>query len=201
MSDNIEYEATFYPINRDEMRKKLRSLDAKLVKNDFMQTRVCYAVPESCLWDDAWLRIRDEDDQITLTLKATPTADTIQKNKRSSITDQKEVELVVDSFAKAETFLDTLGFRRKSYQESRREKWEMDGVEIVIDQWPWLEPYVEIEGENELVVNAMCEKLGFDWGEALFGGVDLVYQKKYNISSDIINNHAEFLFDSANPFN
>jgi hypothetical protein len=51
------------------------------------------------------------------------------------------------------------------------------------------------------VVQAVAEKLGFDWSQAKFYAVDTLYSEKYDISTDQINNHTpEILFDMANPF-
>ena len=45
------------------------------------------------------------------------------------------------------------------------------------------------------------EKLGFDWGEAIFDSIDYVYSKKYDISIDKINNHTpKIVFEMENPF-
>jgi adenylate cyclase class 2 len=77
----------------------------------------------------------------------------------------------------------------------------LDGVEVTIDTWPFLEPFVEVEGSSEAVVQAVAEKLGFEWATAKFCAVDTLYSEKYDISTDQINNHTpEILFDMANPF-
>lgn len=192
---NVEYEATFYPVERDEMRQRLLDSGAELIREDFMQTRVCYDVPESCVWDQAFLRVRDEGEKITLALKGIHTSD-----GSSAIESQKEVEVQVDSFEKAEEFLMTLGFRKKSYQESRREMWQLDGVEVVIDEWPWIEPFVEVEGVSEEAVKVASEKLGFSWDQAIFGNVTLLYGKVYGASFADVNECPQFLFEGDNPF-
>jgi hypothetical protein len=36
--------------------------------------------------------------------------------------------------------------REKSYQETYREVWEMNNeIEIMIDEWPGMSPFIEIE--------------------------------------------------------
>jgi adenylate cyclase class 2 len=117
------------------------------------------------------------------------------------IESQKESCVTVDSFKQAESLLTQLGCDRKAYQETKRELWMLDGVEVTIDTWPFLEPFVEVEGSSEAVVQAVAEKLGFDWSQAKFCAVDTLYSEKYDISTDQINNHTpEILFDMANPF-
>jgi hypothetical protein len=77
------------------------------------------------------------------------------------------------------------GFTFRTYQESRRETWRFGEVEIVIDEWPWMPPYIEIEGSNEGAVKSAAEKLGYNWGDAVFGGTDVIYQRLYNMSDGI----------------
>ena len=50
---------------------------------------------------------------------------------------------------------------------------------MVIDEWPWLNPYVEIEGPDENSVIASAQKLGFQWHEAVFGDVMAAYRAQY----------------------
>lgn len=191
---NIEYEATFRNINKDEIREKLKVAGAKLIKPEFLQKRSVFLMPSGHVIEDAWLRVRDEQDKITLALK-------IVKNNLK-IEDQKEIELKVDSFETACELLQTIGCKKKGYQENLREKWELDGVEITIDEWPYLEPFVEIEADSEERVKKVAEKLGFNYQNAYFGVVTGLYATKYNLSEDKINNHTpEILFNmKANPF-
>lgn len=46
----------------------------------------------------------------------------------------------------------------------------------MIDEWPWLKPFIEIEGETEEVIKATAEKLGLSWSDAVFGDVMVAYQ-------------------------
>src|SRR5690606_26156180 len=71
------------------------------------------------------------------------------------------------------------GWDYMTYQESRRETWRLGEVEVVIDEWPWIPPYIEIEGETEAEVQSAADQLGFEWSTAMFGGVDIIYNLKY----------------------
>jgi len=117
------------------------------------------------------------------------------------IHNQKETQLTVDNFEEARKFLTGIGCEEKAYQESRRELWKVDGVEITIDEWPFLEPFVEVEGKSEEQVKAVSKKIGFDYTQAKFCSVDTLYNEKYNVSIDQINNHMpKILFKMENPF-
>lgn len=52
-------------------------------------------------------------------------------------------------------------------------------AEIVIDEWPWIKPYIEIEADSAQKVKDAAAKLGFDWGEAVFGSVDVIHNRDF----------------------
>jgi len=188
----IEYEATFPNVNKEKVRAKLIEINAKLIKPEFMQKRTVFHFPKGHEIKGGWIRVRDESDKITMSLKI------IDGNK---IENQKEICLKVDSFNQAEMLLQTIGCKKKAYQESKRELWILEGVEITIDEWPFLEPYVEVEGKSEQEVKRISERLGFNYNKALFCSVDKLYSKKYGISEEIINDKTpEIKFNDKNPF-
>jgi len=188
----IEYEATFLNINKVELKQKLAALGADLIKKEFLQKRECFSLPVGNNIVGGWLRVRDEGDQITMSLKVV-NGDRIQ--------DQKETQLIVDSFGEAHDFLINIGCRKKAYQESRRELWRINRVDITIDEWPFLEPFVEIEGPSEEDVRLIAEQLGFNYRQARFCSVDTLYHEKYGTSLEQINeNIPQILFEMDNPF-
>ncbi len=192
MSINIEYEATFPNVVKDEVRQHLKAAGAELVKPEFMQRRHVFRLPSGHEIKGGWLRVRDEADKITMSLKI------VEGNK---IEDQKEICLKVDDYKNAVELLKTIGCEIKAFQESKRELWKLDGCEVTIDEWPFLEPYVEVEGPDEATVKAVSEKLGFDYAAAVFGSVDVLYNKKYGWSLDLINNWLPSItFNEENPF-
>jgi adenylate cyclase class 2 len=187
----IEYEATFIDIKKDQVRQKLKELGATLKRAEFMQKRATFNLPRGHEINGGWLRVRDEGNKITLTLKV------VDGNK---IENQKEILLNVDSFEQAVSLLSTIGCSKKSFQESKRELWILDGTEITIDEWPFLEPYVEVEGKTEQAVKDASKKMGFDYSKALFCTVDTIYEMKYGVSKDVVNKTPEIKFNTKNPF-
>lgn len=189
-----EFEASFANINKEEIRKKLSELGGSLKNHEYLQKRCVFHLPEGHEIKNGWLRVREEADKITLSLKVVA--------NNLNIEGQKELELKVDDFESACELLETIGCKNKAYQENLREKWEIDGVEVTIDEWPYLEPYIEVEGDSESIVKSVAEKLGFNYSEAYFGAVDGMYAEKYNITEDRINNHTpKILFNmEKNPF-
>ena len=189
---DIEFEAKFPDIDKDKLRKKLKALGAVLVKPEFFQKRIVFFLPKGHEIKDGYLRVRDEGDRITMSLKVV-NGDKIQ--------DQKEIMLIVDDFENSKKFLLSIGCIEKAYQETKRELWKLDGVEITLDEWPFLEPFIEIEGISEEKVKEVSEKLGFDWEDTIFGAVDVLINKKYGVPYDVINNETpRIIFGGENPW-
>jgi adenylate cyclase class 2 len=182
----IEFEATFFPVDKEEMRERLKKVGAVLVYPEFLMKRVVFNPPIPK--HGAWLRVRQEADKITMSYKL------VDGHK---IEDQKEIELEINDFDEGVNFLTEVGAIRKSYQETKRELWRLDGAEITIDTWPGIRPFIEIEGENEEVVKNVAEKLNFDYNQAYFGSVDMIYAKEIGIRVDVLNNHVpEITFEN-----
>lgn len=190
----IEYEATYPNIDKDEIRERLKNAAAVLARPEFLQKRVVFNLPRGHEIKGGWLRVRDEQDKITMSLKIVTTG---------GIDNQKEICLVVDSFENAVTFLNSIGCKCKGdgHQESKREIWTLDGAEVCIDEWPFLEPFVEIEGDSEDVVREASKKLGFNYSNALFCAVDTLYGNKYGVTVQFVNKElATVTFEGRNPF-
>ncbi|MDO4978595.1 MAG: CYTH domain-containing protein [Candidatus Saccharibacteria bacterium] len=176
----IEIEATFTGIDKDLYREKLKSVGATLKQKELLMRRVVFDVSEH-----EFARVRDEGNCITMSYK---------HQDSHSLSGMQEVCVKVDSYDEAINFLLALGFKIKSEQESYREEWELDGVEITIDTWPWLAPYTEIEGPSEDAVKSVSEKLGFNMEDAIYGSVDDVYIKYYKTTSHEVNFRPKILF-------
>jgi adenylate cyclase class 2 len=188
----IEYEAKFLNVRKDDLRGRLKEIGAILKRPEFLQKRFVFEFPRDDKRDYRWARVRDEGDKITMTMKIID---------GEGIENQKEINLVVDDFAKAGEFLSMLGCKKIGYQENRRELWVMDGTCVTIDEWPFLDPFIEVEGSSEDVVRQVSERLGFDYGVAIFGGIGGVYMKRYNVSFDAVTKSLEYItFETENPF-
>ncbi|MFA6251950.1 MAG: CYTH domain-containing protein [Candidatus Paceibacterota bacterium] len=194
----IEYEATFPRVNKDKIRVRLHDIGAVLEYPETLQKRSNFDPPQN-KDNSSWLRVRDEGrGVITMSYKTVP-------DKADVISQQKEICLRVNSFEDAKSFLVSLGCREKSYQETRRELWRIGKVEITIDEWPFLVPFLEIESDSEVVVKNIAEKLGYDYREALFCNVFYLYSQQYNIPIDdlkkmVSGELGHLTFSSENPF-
>jgi adenylate cyclase class 2 len=189
---NNEIEAQFLDIKKDEMRKKLAEIGAKLVKPEVLMRRFVFDTgPHS------FARVRDEGGgKIVMTYK------NISNDK--SIMGTKEVNVVIDDYENGVLFMRGCGLEEKAEQESLRETWVYetdDGeVEICIDTWPWIPTFIEVEGPTEKSVWGTAKSLGFSKEQAKFGSVDTTYQHYYGVDTDIVNLHTpKILFNMEPP--
>jgi len=181
-----EIEAKFTNIDKEEIRKKLEQLGSDLIHKERLMKRRVFDFPDARLYKiGGWVRVRDEGDKITLSYK--------QLNDRT-LHGTQEVNLVIDDFANGCRFIECLGLNEKAYQETKRESWKLGDVEIEIDEWPWSPPFMEIEGPTEEKVKNIATQLGFDWSTALYGSVEIVYQKYYDVTEEDVDSWPEIIF-------
>lgn len=165
-----EIEVKFLNVSFDDIRTKVAALGGKCktpmrlmrrvaIENDFMRTG-----------KDAFLRVRDEGDKVTFTYKQFDSL---------SVDGAKEIEVEVSDYDKTVAILAQAGLPAYTSQQTKRETWHLGKVEIMLDEWPWLQPYIEIEGESEEVLRQVANQLGFDWEDAVFGDVMAAYRAEY----------------------
>ena len=164
-----EYEVRVLEIDKDELIRKLESLNATKV-GEFNQKRYVYdTIPKE---NGKWIRLRTNGKETTLTFKDI-TSDKIDGTK--------EVEIEVSDLELTNEFLNKIGFFSKAYQENNRIRYILDDVELDIDSWPLIPTYLEIEGKDENSVLDMIEKLELDKSKVTSSDVQSVYEKFYNI--------------------
>ena len=103
-----------------------------------------------------WIRLRQDGDKIELTLKYIYNTDA-----EYEIDQVKEVEILVNDFETANKLVEEMGYYKRKLVEKRRISYTYNGLQIEIDEWPLLEPYVEIEGTNAADIYELAEKLGY----------------------------------------
>lgn len=190
---HIEYEVKLVQIDPVDVRRRLASTGAICTKPEADYRRWVYHLPTSAPTQQGFIRVRDEAGEVTLTYKSPGT----------TIDGTREIELHVDSLEGANEFVSQLGCVQKSYQETRREVWEYPhGGQVMIDTWPWIPTFIEVEGESETHVRDMVTRLKYDWKDILIGGVVQVYMHHgYDIDRDTVNNRTpRITFDMECPY-
>ncbi len=188
---NTEIEAKFLNIDFDLLRDKLMAAGAECTQPMRLMRRAIIQ-NDTTGWNN-YIRVRDEADKVTLTYK---------QFESLSLHGASEIETTVGDFDKTVAILEAGGLKSKSYQESKRETWVLGEVEIVLDEWPWLKPYFEIEGPSEQAVRDTAQVLGFEWdNDACFGDVMVAYRAEYPwlTEQDTVGNLEFVRFDDPLP--
>lgn len=181
-----EIEAKFLGVDHNKLRDKLASLGAELVNPERLMRRRNFDFADGRLEKTGgWVRVRDEGDKVTLSYK--------QLSDRT-LHGTKEVSVKVDDFEKCCQLLESIGLKQNSYQETKRESWRLGSVQVELDEWPWVKPFVELEAENEHDIKEAVTKLGLDFSKAVHGSVEIVYMAEYNVTEAEVDAWQEIKF-------
>lgn len=168
-----EIEVKFLQQDHDAIRARLSELGAECTLPMVLMQRAIIDYPDRRLQTGAvnsYIRVRDEGSKITLTYK---------QFQSLSVDGAQEISVTVDSFEDTVHIFTAIGLDVVSFQESKRETWHYKNCEIVLDEWPWLSPYIEIEGESETTLQTIATELGLSWDTAVFGDVMVAYRTDY----------------------
>lgn len=190
---NTEFEAKFYPVNKDEYRKKLLSIGAKLTIPERKMRRLIADRHDNIGLKCDYIRVRDEGNLVRLSAK-------VHAKDDGEIGDQKEADVTVADFDKTKEVLEFAGLKFAKYQESLREEWEYDGANITIDTWPCTDAYSEIEASSEEQVKEIADKLGLNWEGKLLLALDDLCSKIYGISQEEALKKIKYVTFENNPF-
>ena len=164
-----EYEIRILEIDKESIIKLLEGLGA-IKKGEYNQKRYVYDLKP--VQNGKWIRLRTNGSETTLAYKNV-VSDTVDGTK--------ELEFQVESFDKANEFLNRIGFRARSYQENKRIQYILDNVEIDIDTWPMIPTYLEIEASNEKEIYKMIGRLKLNNSKITSLNCDDIYRQIYNI--------------------
>ncbi len=183
-----ELEAKFLAIDKEDIRAKLKSLGYDLVTPEYTMRRKTFDFSKVDPGKNKWGRVRQESDKTTMTIKEVT---------GEGVNDTFEVELVVNDFNTAANFFEACNIHAKAFQENMREVWKKENVEVTIDTWPGLKPFIEIEGPTEESLKGTSDELGFDYATASFGSIDMIYEKELGIPASTIIKLPEITFTSV----
>ncbi len=144
---NNELELRILDVDIDESIGKLEEIGAEKI-GDWYYKRYVYDT-KPCD-DDKWIRLRTNGIETTLTYK---------EYNNESIDGVKELEIVVSDLEDTIKMLEVLGYTPRSIQENKRIRYMYEGVEIDIDSWPYLNPYIEVEAKTKEDVERVVEIL------------------------------------------
>jgi adenylate cyclase, class 2 len=169
-----EIEATYLEQNHEKIRDMLKSKGATCLHEKYLMKRTIFDYPDLRLDNQAaWIRVRQEATKTTMGFK---------QRQDETIEGMREIEFTIDDYTKACDFLEAIGLAPKAVQESRREIWRLGDCEIMLDEWPWIPTYIEIEGPTKEAVQKVTSELGLDYNTAIFDSTDAIYQKYFDVS-------------------
>lgn len=190
---DTEFEAKFYPVNKDKYRARLLSLGAKLILPDHKMRRTIIDGRSHPEFTCHYIHIRDEGNLVRLSAKT-------HADPEGALSDQKEIDVVVSDYDKTIRIFESMGFKFDRYQETLREVWHFQDAEITIDTWPGLEPYSEIEAGSEAQVKHIAEIIGFDWTKKIITACPEIFMEVYHLElEEVLDKVSNVTFEN-NPF-
>ena len=185
----IEFEAKFLNINKEELVEKLKQIGAKMVKKNTLYKRCMYGL---CDVKRGYVRVRDEGYETKLTAKI---------YKDSQFPEEYEVT-IKDNFENGKAFLGALNLTEKSYHETMREKWmlplgkyDTNKCEVAFDSIPGIPLYVEIECKTKKNLHKAIKLLNLDSKnndgykyKKYFGSYGKCFVEYYGMTENDINN-------------
>lgn len=172
-NDNREIEVRFLDIDKNALVKKLRSLKARDLGDDFLSELIFY--DKAGKWQDKekkFVRIRKTKAGVFVAFK---------HNQEDTATGTTEIEVRVSDFEKTKTLLEAVGLIAFREQEKKRRTFRLDDVMVDIDTWPSVPTYVELEGPSEKSLKVAARKLDLDWSQTVFKSPRFVIEKYYKI--------------------
>jgi adenylate cyclase class 2 len=189
---NAHIEVKFLNVEHDKLRGQLEAAGGRRERPLRSSRRILMDYPDGKLWNvrKGWLRIRDEGYTTTLTYK---------QPDNWSPSGVRKTEVVVNGLDAAKNVLEAIGMEAKAYQESRQERWHIDEAAVILNEWPYVRPFCELEGEDEAVLQRVAVMLGLPWEEAVHGGIEPVYLAEYDITIDEFHRINDLTFVGGIP--
>jgi adenylate cyclase class 2 len=162
-----EIETRFLDIDRDQLTKKLRSLNAVDHGEVRLEETIFEAADGSWVGKHKFIRLRKIGDRTVLTYK---------ENAGQTISSAQEIEFEVSDFTQCSELLGKTGLKVKRTIEKDRHTFTLNGVTLDIDRWPKLPVYVELEGQSVAALERVAAQLGLDWTKRFDGDAREVFR-------------------------
>lgn len=173
-----EIEAKFLEINIKDIRKKIKEAGGKRVHPIMLYERYVFFLQDKT--KKGFARVRKENKSVTMTIKT--------YDEKSKYANESEIE-INSTLEQGRDFLLAAGFNIKSYQQTMREKWILDGCsELVIDSIPGIPTYIEIECVSEANIKKAAKLLGLDFSKAEFGPYEKQFVDYYGFTKEEFSN-------------
>lgn len=119
-----------------------------------------------------WVRLRQTGDETTITIKRIVNSKGVYE-----LDAVHELEFNVPCIEDGKQLLEDLGYFFARHQVKMRIAYDYKNTEIVIDKWPKLPPYVEVEGPTKEEIDEVVLMLGYKLNDAIVINTDDVYSE------------------------
>jgi len=148
-------EVKYYLADLPALEARLKSLGAQLIKERVHETNLRFDLPDGSLSQTYQvLRLR-QDSAPRLTYKGPSRYD-------QGVRVRQEIEFQVSDFRAARELFEALGYQVSMMYEKYRTTYELDGVQVTLDEMPYGN-FAELEGPNPQAIQAANQRLGLDW--------------------------------------
>jgi len=90
-----------------------------------------------------------------------------------------EYNVTATDFNESIKFIEQLGFQITCTYEKKRTAFKFNGLEIVIDEYPKIPPFIEIEGPDKMAIEKLILDLGLDKNERSTRSIGGLLSEKY----------------------
>jgi adenylate cyclase class 2 len=158
--DGLEIEVKFLVENLTTIRRRLERAGGTLSKPRTYERNIRFDTPwQSLMLQGKLLRLR-QDTVARLTFKAEP-----EETRASEVRIREEIEMEVEDFDTAVAILEKVGFEQQQVYEKYRETFQLDRVEVVLDEMPFGN-FIELEG-GEGAIRMAADLLELDWDKRI----------------------------------
>lgn len=150
-----EIEVKILNIDVNDIIKKLEIIGAKRIGEKSF-SRIVFVMPSHVSPVKEWIRLRTDGTKTTLTYK------NVENKELGGTT---EIETEVNDYETTKRILKKIGLIDLIFQQNKRIEYRYEDIEIDIDFWPKLKPYVEVEADSKEKVKKGVKLLGFSMSD------------------------------------
>ena len=165
----LEVEVKFFLTDLHSFEKRVRSIGAVLVRPRTREVNYRFDTPDMKLSKGRRvLRLR-QDASTLLTYKGPAQAN-------DSVSVRPEIELEVNDFMAASDLLEALGFQLNVKYEKWRTIYQLDDLEITLDEMPFGN-FTEIEGGEPIAIQKTASLLALDWNTRILDSYLVLFDR------------------------
>jgi adenylate cyclase class 2 len=174
-----EIEVKFPLPDRADLIRKLREAGAEQLYAETFEDNIVLDRRGELRTKGALLRVRKFGRYVLATFKGPVSID-------GGVRSREEVQTGMESFDRAISLFESLGFKPTFRYQKFREVWRLRDVEVVLDRTP-IGEFFEIEGPLELI-RAVCTELGLSMDNAVRASYADLYRQHRRMRSDLPEN-------------